>query len=275
MQEVTSVPELQSFPLSTDGMRFAVVHTKKYLNPEKHNLVEGTHIHNCVELLVLCRGEMSFLVGNRIYPLREGGAILSHSNELHVAIFESVGIYEYFCVWVEADECSPFLSFLKNLKENPLVFDSKTWEEMYPLLLSTGNKKTDPLKRAADFLQLLVLFRNCQLKTVPEHEIPPLLQKILDDIHENFAEINHVNDIVERHFISPATLNRWFRKYIRISPREFIEAEKLAQAARILATGESVTEACLQAGFSDCSHFIALFKKRFGETPRKYKQRVY
>ncbi|MBP3591363.1 MAG: AraC family transcriptional regulator [Clostridia bacterium] len=42
----------------------------------------------------------------------------------------------------------------------------------------------------------------------------------------------------------------------------------------LLKKDASVTEACTAAGFSDCSHFIVLFKKKFGETPLKYKKRI-
>ena len=48
----------------------------------------------------------------------------------------------------------------------------------------------------------------------------------------------------------------------------------MSEAVRLLADGAGVTEACLGAGFSDTSHFIALFKKRFGKTPLEYKKQI-
>ena len=82
------------------------------------------------------------------------------------------------------------------------------------------------------------------------------------------------DDIIKNRFISAATLNRRFRKYVRLSPKKFLESKKLSYAAKLLSDGASVTDACLASGFSDCSHFIALFKKQFGKTPFKYKKEV-
>ena len=47
-----------------------------------------------------------------------------------------------------------------------------------------------------------------------------------------------------------------------------------AHAARLLAGGSSVIDACNLSGFSDYSHFIILFKTAYGITPLKYKKTV-
>ena len=107
-----------------------------------------------------------------------------------------------------------------------------------------------------------------------EISLPVPMQNILDDIHRRLDQLHTVNEICAAHFVSPATLNRWFRKYMHLSPREYLESRKLSYAAACLSAGETVTDACSKAGFSDCSHFIALFKKKFGETPLKYKKRL-
>ena len=58
---------------------------------------------------------------------------------------------------------------------------------------------------------------------------------------------------------------------MHLSPKEFLEAKKLSYAKALLESGKSVTDVYTQVGFGDCSHFIAVFKKRFGETPFRYK----
>ena len=108
----------------------------------------------------------------------------------------------------------------------------------------------------------------------PKSAIPSEMQAILNYIDANFTEIQHVGDVASYFYISTATLNRWFRKYINLSPREFLEAKKLAFAKKLLDEGSTVTEVCIRTGFSDCSHFIAVFKNKFGETPFKYKKAV-
>ena len=45
---------------------------------------------------------------------------------------------------------------------------------------------------------------------------------------------------------------------------------RLLHGVRLLAGGESVTNAALDAGYSSTSAFIAAFKKTFGTTPGRY-----
>ena len=89
-----------------------------------------------------------------------------------------------------------------------------------------------------------------------------------------FAEIHHVNELPSRFFVSPATMNRWFRRYLHLTPHAFLESKKLSHAKTLLGEGKSVTEACMTAGFSDCFRFIATFYNKFGVTPYKYKRNV-
>ena len=52
------------------------------------------------------------------------------------------------------------------------------------------------------------------------------------------------------------------------------ESIRLAHAKRCLAGGLPVQEAAARSGFSDCSRFIAVFKRQFGRTPLQF-QKAY
>jgi AraC-like DNA-binding protein len=132
--------------------------------------------------------------------------------------------------------------------------------------------KNTELERTAYLLELLLLLQKSSFSKSEAPHMPADLRMILADINENFTHIHSVGELLDTYFISPATLNRWFRKHLQISPHEYIESKKLAYASRLLREDNSVTDACLRAGFSDCSHFISLFKRKFGETPLQYKK---
>jgi AraC-like DNA-binding protein len=59
---------------------------------------------------------------------------------------------------------------------------------------------------------------------------------------------------------------------VQLSPRTFLEAKKLAYAKTLLMGGYSVSEAGERSGFSDCSYFIATFRRKFGQTPLQYRR---
>ena len=275
MFEPTFIPQLQKFPLSLADVQFYVERNNRFIDPSDPT-IEGTHIHEYTELIVYVQGAMSFFVNGQLYDLQKGDIVVSKPNTMHVGLFQKAENYEYFCVWIDADENSPLLLFLKNMRSAILSFDEQTREKIYALLLSVANESnTSPLQKTADFLQFLSILQRSPTRKKSQNPLPPQMQAVLNDIHNNAADIAHAQDLCTRHFLSHATLDRWFKRYLHISPRAFLEAEKLAFASRLLASGANVTDACMQSGFSDCSYFIAIFKKKFGETPLQYKRKFH
>lgn len=82
-----------------------------------------------------------------------------------------------------------------------------------------------------------------------------------------------VNELCEKFFISRSSLYRAFRNELDINPSKYIENRRLSNAKKLLEQGESVQTASEKSGFPDYSHFISLFKKRFGITPKKCQKR--
>ncbi len=277
MYKPTILPQVKEKPLNLSDVKFGIVYSNKFVDPKNPN-IEPAHIHDYQEIFFNVSSNVSFLVNNRLYAVPQGDAIFSRDNEVHVCVYNAAQAHEYFCLWIDAEKetINILFPFLKSAFSPLFTFDDETKIRIHTLLkklYSACQNSEDSLKKTAYFLEILTLFQNPAFAAKQETKIPVQMQKIIDDIHLHFAEIDHVNDLIKRNFVSPATLNRWFRKYIHLSPREFLESKKLAHAAKLLSQGASVTDACLQSGFSDCSHFIVLFKKKFSETPLKYKQR--
>ncbi len=136
------------------------------------------------------------------------------------------------------------------------------------------NDKLGVFKRVCD---LLCYLKNAAkvtpvLKPEKDEILPPALAKILADVKENSAEIGGTKDIAERNFISVSTLTRTFEKYLNITPKEYLDYQKLSMAKIYLGKGCNVKEACEKAGFPNCSNFIRLFKDKFSITPNEYRK---
>ena len=276
MYEPTHIPEFRAKNALLSGLNFSLLYMDKYVDQDDPD-IEPAHIHEYWEIFFNISSEVSIFDNNSIYPVAHGNAIITKANDIHVCVYEKSGRHEFFCLWIDAQEDSPVTRRLcEALCDNLLCFDGETAEKIRLLLFSLRDiyeEEGKDVERAVLFLQLITLLNSRRAYDGVQAKIPEQFQRILDDIDENFVNIRYVGDIVERHFVSTATLDRWFKRYLHITPREFLESKKLSHAANLLATGESVTDACLKSGFSDCSHFIRLFKRKFGETPLKFKQR--
>jgi len=253
---------------------FGITYTNRPINSSEKT--DPLHIHSYIEIFFNLSTEVSFLVNNRIYSVPAGSVVISKKNDVHVCFFNKPDVYEYFVLWIDTDTSSPLLSFLGSIGNSPLLeLDNRAKNELSSEMFFLFNETADSMnavERAAALLRILRLLKSAEAPRNTDMAVYPTeLKKILDDIKQNYASLKNVNDLAERHFVSPATLNRRFRKYLGLSPREYIEAKKLSASAELLSSGVSVTEACMKCGFSDCSYFIALFKKKFGKTPLKYK----
>ncbi len=86
-----------------------------------------------------------------------------------------------------------------------------------------------------------------------------------DSIQENITlEILAKNcSLSKYHFL------RVFKKELGMTPHSFIINERINRANILIQNGMPISEASLQVGFSDQSHFTRNFKKYFGYTPKK------
>src|SRR5688572_19716760 len=68
-------------------------------------------------------------------------------------------------------------------------------------------------------------------------------------------------------------LIRQFRALFGVTPHQYRTHVRLERARELLGGGHSVTEACLEVGFSSPGSFSHLFVRRVGVTPSAYRRR--
>lgn len=267
---------LQKEVLSLPELVFFARHAQSQTTPEDPSL-DGMHIHDLYEAYVHVSGSGAFLVNNLVYPLRRGDVIFTRPGDVHVLIIQEPCLAEHYCLWLDSscgDTLIPFAhrpDFCSHL-HFPGAEGDQLLEWFQKLTSDCGQQSK--LERFSIVLQILLMFAKTEkdsLRTVST--LSPGMQEILDYIHSSLHDIGSIQDIASHFHISTATLNRWFRQQIHVSPQEFLRAKRLAYARQCLDHGATVTESCMRSGFSDCSYFISVFRQTFGMTPRRYQHR--
>jgi len=69
---------------------------------------------------------------------------------------------------------------------------------------------------------------------------------------------------------SKRTIERLFQMETHLSLGKWRQQLRLMRSLQLLAAGEKITNAALEAGYSTPSAFIAMFRKTLGTTPRRY-----
>jgi transcriptional regulator GlxA family with amidase domain len=84
-----------------------------------------------------------------------------------------------------------------------------------------------------------------------------------------------IAEIASQVCISKRELARLFDRHLRVSPAEYWRDIRLNSARwMILNTDRSVTQIAYECGFSDSSHLIRWFQKRFDRTPTEFRKAV-
>ena len=96
------------------------------------------------------------------------------------------------------------------------------------------------------------------------------LQPAISEINEHYNENEKVSYYAELCNMSEVGFRRLFHEHTGLSPVEYRNDIRLANAKIRLQSGEyNVSEVAEEAGFTNLSFFIRLYKKKYGYTPKK------
>lgn len=81
-----------------------------------------------------------------------------------------------------------------------------------------------------------------------------------------------LNSLAEKGGVHVNQVIRDFRQVHGITPGEFLRMKRLEHAKLALGRGTTITDAAMEAGFADQSHFTRMFRRAYGMTPSVYQR---
>jgi len=135
---------------------------------------------------------------------------------------------------------------------------------------------SDPRALSIDCYRLLLNFtdsthtRNLAQEPLYLRYVEPVIKEI--ETHYN-TELT-VQDLSRRVFVTPQYLSRLFRRFLGCSVYEYLTTYRINRAREFLVSTPrlEVQQIAGLTGFSDTSHFIAMFKKATGITPLEFRR---
>lgn len=115
-----------------------------------------------------------------------------------------------------------------------------------------------------------------QLETV--HAVPlqlpspsdPRAVRMAETLQRNPADPRSLQSLCKQAGASKRTIERIFQEETRLSLGKWRQQLRLMRSLQLLAAGEKITHAALEAGYSTPSAFISMFRKTLGTTPGRY-----
>ncbi len=114
----------------------------------------------------------------------------------------------------------------------------------------------------------LVQIKGIQQVINLEHNNP--IHKALVYIQENIRHPISISQLAYYLNMSETNFCNSFKKVLGITPKEYITNLKMVLAKDML-KNQNVTEVAYDLGYENISHFISLFKNKYGITPKQFK----
>lgn len=254
-----------------------------YANFVEQNIATHIHHHEGFELYYLISGNRKYITNEKIYAITPDSITLTKPNTLHAT---SGGNYsrivinftrDFLCNFYTEQYADILLScFSAQMISTSIIKKNERIKDLFFAILS--HYENQRYEEFAQFLGelLLTLYNivqeNPDLKT--NDNIPQKIRNILDYIYSHATQIEKVDDVSNQFFISKFYLMHLFKKYVGISIMEYIANTKVMLASKyLLSSDKSINEISALCGFSSCSYFCKLFKKRMHLSPSDYRNK--
>lgn len=255
------------------------------------------HWHPEIELTIVEQGEMLYHTNNQTFHLRQGQAILTNANALHMGekitpdkdciytpiTFDPRLIYGSDNSLIHRKYVLPIT---QNLALPGIVFDgSSPWHTEVICLIGEMillYEKQPELYEMEILVKLqrfwMLLYQNCRTSAavsaadLQNHE---RIRRILDYISVHYASKLYLEDIAAHIGLCKSECCRLFKRYMKVSLFEFLQAYRIEQSLDVLLhTDCSILEVAEKAGFSDSNYYSKVFRRIKGCTPSAFRHRM-
>ena len=244
-----------------------------------------THLHDNYEINFMLTEGVEIKVEDQTFISKKGTVCLFPPYSLHEVISNQKKYQRFVLNFNDMQiiqACSVLEPIISALKKPylPLIFlseeDTTALTALFQTALDTSVSDSPyddykKIKALGDILHFLVPLLKEKSVCSPQNrsEIVSILTYINAHLHENITV-----DSISKHFdMNSATLWRLFKKYLMLSPKEYILRARIGVASNLLVNGSSVADAAAKSGFNSYSHFVRAFTQQMGISPYQYATR--
>lgn len=253
------------------------------------------HFHDSVELVYLVEGHISLLLNGKSSDFSAGDLAIIISNEVH-DLLSIAKKSEYICVKFHPDvlsagtassaEAKYVVPFLSNLASYPNIIPAESVSqtkipEFINDLLKENTERTLGFELAmrGDIFKIVRDMIGFLAKRGYDVEYPTssgnmylIISDAVEYVNNNFVSCDE-KEVADRFNVSYSYFSRSFKQVMKMSFKEYVNYLKVNEAQRLLiTTAKSITDISQELAFSSPSHFINVFKKLKGCSPKQYKK---
>ena len=238
------------------------------------------HWHRFLEIEFLVSGSGTHKINGNSYPIKKGEMHLMKLTDIHEFFFEDpCGLY---LIQIPTAYLSKEITsvILNDTKDMIVYFDEKEFEKierLFQILLEessiTDSYNSDIIKNTITTLCLL-LFRklNIDQKEMPRNHDHRINDMIIF-MQNNFQDSLTIGKIAETFYMNSEYFSRYFKKRMRIGPREYLVEIRMDYAKKLVCQSDwKILDICMACGYNSITTFLRDFKKKYHCTPKQMRE---
>lgn len=245
----------------TQGLSAADVASVSCDFPHGHAIPE--HFHPEHQLIFASQGVMTLHIGNTVWVVPPQRAVWIPAGTAHSVVMSGA-------VSMRTLYFRPRLA--KDLPRGCLVMNvSPLLRELilHACSLSRLSRRSSAQRRVIDFL----LDQLEAVDSIPlqlPHPSDPRALRVVQALYADPADTRNLAALARECGASKRTVERLFADETKMTFGRWRQQFRLLRSIQLLASGEKVTTAALEAGYNSPSAYISMFRKQLGTTPTRY-----
>ena len=245
-----------------------ISHTKKTYN-------FPAHFHTYIEIAFCTSGRQNIRVGENIYELKKGDAVVIFPNTIHEYIENNLvcdELTETIAIICDSGLLSESLpDIITKYPRNPFIESGKVSENTALAFEKITAQNNDIEMIGWTYIILSNLLN--ELELMPLEGNLDLPSKIISYINANFKEDLTVSRIAKVFGYHPSYIAHLFCDQLKIPFKTYMcNLRSEYAASQIRSTEKSLTEIAYDSGYNSLNTFCRCFKKVFSQTPSEYKK---
>lgn len=236
------------------------------------------HTHQSWEMIFIKSGDLSYIVGDKIYRAGVDTLLITRPNTIHSISFNTSDSYDRYRIYFK-DLFLPE-GLMSQIPDDLDIIDFKGNNLIYTLFekMRFYSDEFEPdaaqlmLKNTVLELLYNILYSAQSLKQIKAVTKQSTIVRATEYINGHITERLNIDDVSEKLFITRSHLYHLFIKHLNITPKKYIVHKKLLLAQRDLRMGYKPIEVSARCGFSDYSTFYRDYKAFFGYSPSTEKK---
>lgn len=238
------------------------------------------HYHeNSFEFSMAAQGAFTFSTETASYKFSGGDVMVNFPNEVHGTNHLPVTTGDLYWFQLTVSDENQFLflnpqaarSLIAQLMKIPHHIVQTDADQTLPLLKSAFKliRRGGNPQMAATYLQLF-LHLLISFSSEEQFRLSPDIGRTLNYIMDHITEALTLDELASVANLSCSQYKQKFKKQMGISPRYYINQQKIEYSKMLLQDGMSVTDIAMLLNFNTSSYFSTVFKKYTLFSPLEY-----